>query len=222
VSARGILREIGIRAVALVGGALVTGVLSTVRVRSVGDEHYRQLWERGEPFVIVLWHGRLLPCTWRHRGRGIGAVISQNRDGEYIARLVRRWGYHPVRGSSSRGGSAALREVVRLLRDGRSVAITPDGPRGPRERMKPGALLAAQLAGTPIVPVAAGATRAWWFGRWDRFLVPKPFSRVTFEYGAPIRVPRDLDEAGRAELEAEVEARLGELMRRVDAAAAGG
>jgi lysophospholipid acyltransferase (LPLAT)-like uncharacterized protein len=203
------------RLVQLLGGMTISALLRTVRFRTVGEERIRGLRDRGEPVVFVIWHGTLLPCAWHHRGEGIATLISQNRDGEYAAGLVRRWGYRVVRGSSSRGGSGAMRELIRCLGEGRSLAITPDGPRGPRERMKPGALLAAQISGAPVVPAAAGATRGWYFGRWDRFLVPKPFSRVTIEYGEPIRIPRDLDDTGRAALEAEVETRMGELMRRV-------
>jgi lysophospholipid acyltransferase (LPLAT)-like uncharacterized protein len=115
--------------------------------------------------------------------------VSRSADGDLIAKVLERWGYRAVRGSSSRGGSEALRQIVRLVRSGQSVAITPDGPRGPRRKMKPGAVLAASMAGVPILPMSSGTPRAWWFGRWDRFLVPKPFARVKIVYGPPMYVP---------------------------------
>lgn len=208
------------RLVSGAGGALLDALLGTVRFDVSGAEHYRDTWGSGRPVVFVLWHGRLLPCTYYHRGQGVATLISQHRDGEYIARIAQRWGFTTVRGSSSRGGSAALRQVVRLLRDGRALAITPDGPRGPRQRIKGGALLAAQLAGVPVVPVAAGATRAWWFGGWDRFLVPKPFSRVRLVFGEPMAIARDADAEALDSFGSAVEARLNSLTSEVDAWAA--
>jgi lysophospholipid acyltransferase (LPLAT)-like uncharacterized protein len=166
--------------------------------------------------VFTLWHGRLLPCTYHHRHQDVVTLVSHHRDGEYITRLVQKWGYTAVRGSSSRGGLDALRELVKHLRAGRSVAITPDGPRGPRERMKPGPLLAAQLTGAPIIPTVSGASRAWYFGGWDRFLIPKPFARLQVLYGEPVFVPRRATETELQAISDDVEARLGELMKRVD------
>lgn len=109
-----------------------------------------------------------------------------------------------------------MREVVRHARDGRSIAITPDGPRGPRQKMKPGVIVAAQLTGLPIVPVACGADRGWWFGNWDRFLVPKPFARIRVVYGAPVEVPGELGEEGQREFSDRLEAELNRLTRWVD------
>lgn len=197
------------------GAPFLSALLSTVRFETSGEENYRRYWDRGEPVVFVLWHGRLLPCTYHHRHQRVVTLISQHRDGEYIARVVERWGYTAARGSSTRGGTSALRQLVRYVRGGRSLAITPDGPRGPRERMKPGALLAAQVSGAPVIPVAADASRAWRFGSWDRFLLPKPFSRVRIAYGAPILVPRDGGEEALERAAREAEASLGELMVQV-------
>lgn len=202
--------------VAAAGGTLLDALLATVSFSVRGESHYRELWAEGEPCIFVLWHGRLLPLTYLHRNQGIATMASRSEDGEYIARILRRWGCRPVRGSSSRGGDAALRELVRHARDGHSLAFTPDGPRGPRQRMKPGALVAARLTGLPIVPMAAGTDRAWWFESWDRFLVPKPFARVRVRYGPPRRIARD---ASDAEIEAHagaLESELNRLMNEVD------
>jgi lysophospholipid acyltransferase (LPLAT)-like uncharacterized protein len=198
------------------GGSVLDLLLATTRFEIRGKEHYDQTWGRGEPVVFVLWHGRLLPCTYYQRGQGLATLISQHRDGEYIARIAQRWGYTTIRGSSSRGGTAALRELVRVLRGGQAIAVTPDGPRGPRQQIKPGALLAAQLAGVPVVPVAAGADRAWWVGSWDRFLVPKPFTRIRIEIGAPMSIARDAGEHEMAAFGSRVEAVLNDLTRKVD------
>lgn len=206
----------GQNALAGIGGAALDALMRTTSVRTEGEENFRAFWDKGQPVVFTLWHGRLLPCTYHHRHQGVVTLISQHRDGEYINRVVRKWGYTTVRGSSSRGGLDALRELVRHLRAGRSLAITPDGPRGPREKMKPGPLLAAQLAGAPIVPVVSGASRASYFGGWDRFMIPHPFARLQIAYGPALDVPRRAGEAELRAIAAEVEARLGVLMRRVD------
>jgi lysophospholipid acyltransferase (LPLAT)-like uncharacterized protein len=203
------------RAISGVGGALLTSLLRTARWDILNGEGFR----RGalDPCVYVLWHGRLLPCSYFHRGQGLATLISQHRDGDYIAGVVERWwGFHAIRGSSSRGGSGALREIVRTLRRGVSVAITPDGPRGPRQKMKHGPLIAAQLAGVPVVPVSAGTPTAWWLGGWDRFMIPRPFSRIRMLFGEPLSVPRDADAAEIERLAKLLEEQLDELTARVD------
>lgn len=186
----------------LVGRVMAGALLGTVRFRAEHRARFDGFADRGEPVLYALWHGRLLPLTYYHRHRGIAAIISQSADGEYIARLVEGWGFDAVRGSTSRGGGEALREVVRRVRAGQSVAITPDGPRGPRQRVQPGILVAAQLTGAPILPVVAGCSRAWWPGGWDRFCVPQPFSKVVVVYGEPRTVSR---EGGEAEVRRQAE-----------------
>ena len=204
------------RLIAGAGGGLLSALLDTCRVEQQGTENFERFHQEGRAVVFVLWHGRLLPCTYWNRHQRLVTLVSQHRDGEYIARIVERWGYTAVRGSSSRRAAGALRELVRHVRAGRSLAVTPDGPRGPRQVMKAGALLAAQLAGAPVIPAAGGASRAWWFGSWDRFLVPKPFARVRLAYGEPVWIPRDADEAALERISRDVEARLNALTAHVD------
>lgn len=194
------------------GTQLLNTLLATVRFR-IHDPEPRV----SGPVIYTLWHGRLLPLTYLHRNQRITTLISRSADGEYIARIVERWGYEVARGSSSRGGSEALRELVKAGRSGRSLAITPDGPRGPRQRLKRGVLTAAQLTGLPLVPMSAGSARAWWPEGWDRFLVPKPFATLHVRYGAPIHVPRDADEKMLSRIEGHAERVLNELTERVDA-----
>lgn len=199
-----------------VGGAALTALMRTLRWDVSGRERYDATWGAGHPVIFVLWHGRLLPCSFYHRGQRLATLISQHRDGDYIARVVESWwGFHAIRGSSTRGGSAALRGIVRTLNRGTAVAITPDGPQGPRQTMKPGPLLAAQIAGVPIIPVSASG-RGWWVGGWDRFLIPRPFTRIRLIYGEPMIVPREADAEEVSGLSDELEARLNDLTRRVD------
>ncbi len=145
-------------------------------------------------------------------------IFPVSKDGEYIARVVQRWGYTVLRGSSSRGGSGALRSMVRVLRDGQSLAVTPDGPRGPRRKLKPGSLLAARMSGVPVLPTAAAATRAWWLGGWDRFLVPQPFARVRLVYGEPRTIPRDADDIELERIGGEIETEMNALTERAERA----
>lgn len=203
-----------------VGGSVLTRLLRSTRSELVrGHAVESNLVIPRAPAIYVLWHGRLLPCAFHYRELELGTLISRNRDGDYISRVVEGWGYRVVRGSSSRGGTAAMRRLVELLAAGTPIALTPDGPRGPRQKMKLGALRVAQLAGVPIVPTAAGAVRGAYFGRWDRFLVPAPFTWVPVALGDPVTISRDADEA-ELEREAErIESRLNDLTDFVDDAA---
>ena len=146
--------------------------------------------------VYVMWHSRLLMGAATHVGHDLRAMISRNKDGELIARAVKRLGLVPLRGSSSRGGSEVLTEAVVELQAGHDVAITPDGPRGPRMSVQPGCVLAALRAGVPIVPVAFEAVRARRLRSWDRFVVPGFFTKVIARFGEPIRMPAELGEEG--------------------------
>lgn len=198
------------------GRRLVDALMATLRFRTEGAEPYERLAADGQPVIFAVWHGRLLPLTYFHRHRNITAIISRSGDGEYIARVVEGWGYRTVRGSTSRGGSSALRSLVKAARAGESLAITPDGPRGPRQRLQPGVITAAQLTGLPIIPLACGASRAWWPGGWDRFCVPKPFARVRVLYGEPRWVARDASEDDLRRHASALEAEMNEMIREAD------
>ncbi len=199
-----------------VGRRLVDALMASLRFSAEGAEGYESLAAEGQSVIFAVWHGRLLPLTYYHRHRNITAIISRSEDGEYIARVVEGWGYRTVRGSTSRGGSSALRSLVKAARAGESLAITPDGPRGPRQQLQPGVITAAQLTGLPIIPLACGAARAWWPGGWDRFCVPKPFTRVRVMYGTPRRVARDASESELRRHAQELEQEMNEMIREAD------
>jgi lysophospholipid acyltransferase (LPLAT)-like uncharacterized protein len=205
-------------ALTLAGGAgpwLVRGLCAGLRFEVTGEEH-QAVWRGGRPAVFVTWHGRLLPLLYLYRGQGIVMLVSRHRDGEYLARLGRGLGYDAVRGSTTHGGSAALRELVRKVRGGRTLAITPDGPQGPREKMKPGALQVARLTEAPVIPVMAGTRQAWWVEGWDRFMIPKPFAKVRVAIGKPRYIARGTPLRGLERCAEELEAELQELKARVD------
>lgn len=165
------------------GAALLRLLATTWRVRAVNEEPLREARHAGQRVLFALWHGELLPLLWYQRGRGVAVVISEHRDGEIISRIAESLGYRTVRGSSSRGASRALLGLARAIEEGHDGAITPDGPRGPAHVFAPGAAVAAQRTGVPIVPIRASASRAWRLKSWDRFLIPKPFATVTVTMG---------------------------------------
>jgi lysophospholipid acyltransferase (LPLAT)-like uncharacterized protein len=176
------------RVTVLVGGGFLRLLASTWRFRVVNGDAVRNLRSSGLPFIFSLWHGQLLPLLWHHRDEGVMVLISEHRDGELVARTAESLGYGLIRGSTTRGADRALISLVRELQSGHEVAITPDGPRGPAGTFAPGALVAAQRSGSFILPVAASASRAWRLRSWDRFMVPKPFARITVAYGSPTKV----------------------------------
>jgi lysophospholipid acyltransferase (LPLAT)-like uncharacterized protein len=172
-------RRLRVAVAATVGGGLIRLLAMTWRVTTRGGEGLREVRAAKRGAVFVVWHGELLPALWAFRGQGITALISSHADGEIIARFCATIGFRLVRGSSSRGGARALLELVRELEAGHEVAVTPDGPRGPRRAFAPGALVAAMRAGAPVIAFGVDVDRAWRFRSWDRFVLPKPFARVT-------------------------------------------
>jgi lysophospholipid acyltransferase (LPLAT)-like uncharacterized protein len=186
-------------AAVLAGSAAVQGLGRTWRIETPGVAAYDRVLAAGERCIFAFWHARLLPLVYTHRHRGIAVMVSRHHDGELIARILERLGFGLARGSSTRGGDEAIRDMLEHAAERRLLAITPDGPRGPRERAKAGIVYLASRTGFPVVPVATAADRAWVFRSWDRFRVPQPFARVRVAYGEPIRIPAALDQ-GAAEL----------------------
>jgi lysophospholipid acyltransferase (LPLAT)-like uncharacterized protein len=139
--------------------------------------------------IYAFWHQCLLTASHRYRNRGIAVLISRSFDGELIARVVEKFGYRPVRGSSSRGAVAGLLEMGRELEAGHAVAFTADGPRGPRFVAKPGPLLLARTQNAPVRALHFGVKSAWRLKSWDGFIIPKPFSRVVLRMSAPLQLP---------------------------------
>jgi lysophospholipid acyltransferase (LPLAT)-like uncharacterized protein len=172
----------------IVGGALASLLARSWRIQAIHEDRWRALRDSKEPYLFVLWHEALLPLLWRHRKQGIAIVVSEARDGEYLAAYAESIGYRLVRGSSTRGAARALLGAVRELEAGHPVAFTPDGPRGPRRELKQGVVAAAQRAAVRILPIHADADRAWRFASWDQFMLPKPFARVRVAYGEPFVV----------------------------------
>lgn len=174
---------------AVFGGASAISTLAmTWRYRAVNDSTVSRLRTEKQPILFTLWHGEMLPLLWYHRNQGVAVLVSEHSDGEIIARILEWMGYALIRGSTSRGAGRALIGLMRTLRNGNDVAITPDGPRGPRHKFAPGAVIAANRADVPIVPTVAHVDRFWQLSSWDGFVIPKPFARITVAYGPETRV----------------------------------
>lgn len=182
-----------------------------------GDEAPRHFWAQGKPFILAFWHGRLLmmPYCWDSRVP-IKMLISNHVDGRLIARTVRHFGIDTVAGSSSKGGTAALRAIVKALKAGECVGFTPDGPRGPCMRASIGLVNAARLAGAPILPCTYATARRRVLGSWDRFVLALPFSRGVFLWGAPIEVPQGASDQELERARGAVEDSLNALTREAD------
>lgn len=189
------------RVLARTASALGPGLLrllgATWRLRVLHDARLDERGAGARP-VVAMWHENIPVGSVVGRGRRVAALISQHRDGAIIARVIERLGFRTVRGSSTRGGVRAVRSLLREADPDWALLVTPDGPRGPRHAMAPGAVFVAAATGRPLVAVGFAAKRAWRLGSWDRMLFPKPFTRVVAVFAEPIRLrPEDVgDDAG--------------------------
>ena len=196
-------------AVRLLAAPALRVLAASWRIRTIDEDRWRPLYQERQPHVFLLWHEALLPLLWHHRRQSIAIVVSEAREGQYLADFALSLGYRTVRGSSHRGAARALLGAVRELQAGFAVAFTPDGPKGPRRVLKPGVVAAAQRGGGVIVPLHAETGWAWQLDSWDRFMIPKPGAEVRIRYGRPFEVA-----AGDAGLTAglsEAEERLREI-----------
>ena len=192
-------------------------VFATTRWRIHGRDDAEALIRAGQPFICAFWHGRLMlaPHGWP-KGTPIHVMISRHRDGENIVRATRHLGVVPIRGSGTRGGVAAGRAALRVLKGGGYVAISPDGPRGPRMRVQPGIIALARLSGAPIVPITFGVSRRAVANSWDRFVIALPFSRGVYVWGPPLHVAADADDSARERARIILEERLNALTAEAD------
>ena len=195
------------RKAALIAAAatpLIRGLGATYRWRVDGYQHYEAIIASGKQPIIAFWHGRILPGMMFWKNRGIVVITSSNFDGEWIARIIQRFGYGTARGSSSRGGARALIQLRRDLAAGQPVAFPMDGPRGPAKVAQPGAVFLAGATGHPILPFHVEAASAWTLNSWDRTQIPRPFTTVSATIGEPMIVSATDDrtiEASRTALE---------------------
>jgi lysophospholipid acyltransferase (LPLAT)-like uncharacterized protein len=202
-----------VAAIAAAGYPLMRALGATWSWRVSGAEHLQVVDANGHHPILSFWHGRILPATLYFQRRGIVVITSENYDGEWIARIITKFGYGTARGSTSRGGPKALLQLVREVQS-KGVAFTLDGPRGPAEVAQPGAVWLAKATGNPLVPFHAEAASSWTMKSWDRTQIPKPFTTVAMAIAAPLYVPRDADEAALEEWRKRLEQSLAECRQR--------
>lgn len=170
---------------------VMVGIMRTCAVRRVGAEPVEALRGRGQPWLYCSWHNNIAMGVCRLRNQQVAMMASASRDGDLIARAIEVLGNIAVRGSSSFRGSQAARDMMRVVRQGHSGAISPDGPRGPAYVCQPGAAWVAALTGCPLVPYHLEASRQWRAASWDRHKIPKPFATIHEHFGEPMYVSRD-------------------------------
>jgi len=208
------VKRLEVAAIAGLGYPLVALLGHTLRWRVDGLDRLDAIPASGRQPIMVFWHGRILPAAYFFRRRGIAVMASQNFDGEWIGRIIQRFGYQDVRGSTSRGAARALRQLVREMSAGRPAGFTLDGPRGPACKAQPGAVWLAKATGNPLLPFHIEAARYWSVSSWDRTQIPRPFSRMAVAIGAPIDVARGAGDAVIEEKQLELEAALALLRQR--------
>jgi lysophospholipid acyltransferase (LPLAT)-like uncharacterized protein len=176
---------------------------TTLRVELLNSERYADLKARGVPILFALWHGRMFLPIDAHRNEGIVTMASKSQDGNIISRWLENNGYLVTRGSTSRGGSEALRRMVRHVRSGHNVALTVDGPKGPARVVQSGVVRLARMTDAWILPISFSSSLPLFLRSWDRYLLPKPFSRNVVAYGEPFAVPQGMsDEVALAKVRA--------------------
>ena len=203
--------------IAGVGYPLISALGHTLRWRVEGTEHYDAVLASGRQPIMAFWHGRILSGTLYFQRRGIVVITSENFDGEWIARIIQRFGFGTARGSSSRGGLRAMLQLVRDMEQGRPAAFTLDGPRGPARVAQPGAIWLARATGNPVVPFHMEASSKWTARSWDQTQIPKPFTTVAVAIGDPFDVAGDATDQQLETARQELERRLRTLEDRAAA-----
>jgi hypothetical protein len=176
----------------VLGSILIRLLVSTLRIEERPKDLRQKFKERGEGLILAFWHRMMLVLGPVGKKTNIHVLISQHTDGEYIAQIMKRFGYVVIRGSTTRGGARAAIRLIKKARSGFPIAITPDGPRGPSNVVQTGVVYLGQKSGVPVIPAALGVSDYWELSSWDRFIIPKPFSRALLLYGTPIYVPPKL------------------------------
>jgi lysophospholipid acyltransferase (LPLAT)-like uncharacterized protein len=199
----------------LPAGAWFARLLGRTLRCTIINHHIEQDIVRRGGAIMAMWHAQLFYFGYHYRDRAYPVMMSRSVDGEIVARIADSLGFQSVRGSSSQGGTAALRQMLGHLKEGLHTGITPDGPRGPRFKVQPGIIDLARATGSPILPGCYAARRRVVFKSWDRFVLPLPFSRVVVVYGEPLWVGRGDDQEAARQL---LEERMNDLTRQAEAA----
>lgn len=205
------LKRVKVTAIAGIGYPLINAIGHTLKWRTTGLQNFESIQMSGSQPILAFWHGRILAATLYFKQRGIVVITSQNFDGEWIARIIERFGYKTARGSTSRGALRAMSQLVKDVNRGCVVGFTLDGPRGPARVAKLGAAWLAKKTGNPVLPFHIEASNFWTLRSWDNSQIPKPFSTVALVVGDPITVPTDASSDILEEASRKIEVHLEEL-----------
>ncbi len=209
-------QRIVLSCIVALGTVVIRLIGATLRL-SVSSEEGGQTTLEQRPLVASFWHSCIIPATYIWRGMGIRVMSSFSYDGEYMGRIIKKFGFVPVKGSSSRNPVRALLGLRRALEEGWTVAFTLDGPRGPRHKVKPGPVGLGRSTGLPLTAFHVGIEKAWVLNSWDRMMIPKPFSRALVRFGKLIYVPKDASEQDLARYSDELQATLDRVVAFADA-----
>lgn len=181
---------------------------ATIRTTEHDRTFRDQCGEEERAIILTIWHNAIFYIFYHTRHSQGVALVSSSRDGEYVARVVRKFGFQTVRGSRNRRGVSALKKLIKAIQDGRNIGIVADGSQGPPLAVQPGSILLASKSGTPILPVIWSVSSYWTLNSWDRTILPKPFSRIEFVYGEPLYVDADIGSEQLEEYRMELEKRM--------------
>lgn len=182
---------------------LIKHISKTLRFELINAEPVIEGKQKGQNYIFAFWHNQFFVMPYFYQLKlsrfSISVLTSLSRDGEYISRVIEKFGFKAIRGSTARGGEIAIRLLLRQLQEGNDIAVTPDGPRGPRNQVKPGIITLAQLSGCSIIPVGYKVLHKKVLNTWDKFIIPYPFSPGKFIVGNPISIPRDISDTQKEE-----------------------
>lgn len=192
------------RLIPIIAYIIIRSISKTLRLKIIGAGPVIQGKKSGKNYIFSFWHNQFFVMPYYYikiLGRyPISVLTSLSRDGEYISRLLHKFGFSTARGSSSQGGESALRELIHEIEKGNDVAVTPDGPRGPRHIVQSGIIALASITGCPIVPVGYKVCHRKILNTWDRFIIPYPFTRGVFTVANPIYIPKDISDSEKEEM----------------------
>jgi lysophospholipid acyltransferase (LPLAT)-like uncharacterized protein len=200
------------------GAGLIRLLGATWRIEWNGLEHLEEARRLSPQVIFSFWHGRLLVLSFSHRNRKIQVLASEHQDGDLMGRTIQRLGFGHLKGSTSRGGARAVRELAAILKDGLDVGLTVDGPRGPRGVVQQGAVELSRMTGSAVIPISNTARPRYLFRSWDRFQLPAPFARVIISYGEPMLVPNGAEQEERERYRLLLQERLHGLTSALDRA----
>lgn len=195
---------------------LINVLCKTLRFRIINIDQVNKLFEENKNFVLAFWHGKMIVPWYLHRNKNFAALVSLSNDGDILSSVLNKWNYNVVRGSSHRGGSDSLENMIELAKQNYSIAITPDGPTGPPEKMKAGAVVLAKKTNIPLVLLGVYVDKKFILNSWDKFQIPKPFTKVTVKYSESLFVDAKLNYEETSELIRMQEERLSLLNNEVE------